>query len=142
MDEPSSGLDPVGRRELRALLTQLKNEGKTIFLSSHLLAEMESVCDRVGVLTQGKLVACGSPAEITRVRDQVAVQIAQGEQDEVLARAVHHWGGHVEAANGNAVGPRCWSRPRRCTRCWGCWRRGGRRCWPSRRGGRRWKRPS
>ena len=98
MDEPSSGLDPVGRRELRALLTQLKDDGKTIFLSSHLLAEMESVCDRVGVLAQGKLVACGTPAEITQTRDQVAVQIAQSEQDEVLARAVHHWGGHIEQA--------------------------------------------
>ena len=98
LDEPSSGLDPVGRKELRALLTQLKNDGKTIFLSSHLLSEMESVCDRVGVLARGTLVATGSPAEITQARDQVAVQIAPEEQDEVLARAVHHWGGRVEAA--------------------------------------------
>ena len=102
MDEPSSGLDPIGRRELRALLTQLKSDGKTIFLSSHLLSEMESVCDRVGVLAQGKLVACGTPAEITQTRNQVAVQIAQSEQDEVLARAVHHWGGQVETGGEGA----------------------------------------
>ena len=95
MDEPSSGLDPVGRKELRALLTQLKGEGKTIFLSSHLLSEMESVCDRVGVLAKGKLVACGTPAEITQTRDQVAVQIEQAERDEVLAREVETWGGRV-----------------------------------------------
>ena len=98
MDEPSSGLDPVGRKELRALLTQLKQEGKTIFLSSHLLSEMESVCDRVGVLAHGTLVASGTPAEITQTRDQVAVQIAQGERDEVLVREVECWGGRVEAA--------------------------------------------
>ena len=78
MDEPSSGLDPVGRKELRALLTTLKGEGKTIFLSSHLLSEMESVCDRVGVMARGRLVACGTPQEITRARDEVRVQIRAG----------------------------------------------------------------
>ncbi|MDQ2801080.1 MAG: ABC transporter ATP-binding protein, partial [Armatimonadota bacterium] len=97
MDEPSSGLDPVGRKELRELLTSLKNEGKTIFLSSHLLSEMESVCDRVGVMARGRLVACGSPQEITRVHDEVRVQIEQAERDEVLRAQVEDWGGSVEA---------------------------------------------
>jgi ABC-2 type transport system ATP-binding protein len=101
MDEPSSGLDPVGRKELRALLTTLKNEGKTIFLSSHLLSEMESVCDRVGVMARGRLVACGTPQEITRARDQVCVQIEQGERDEALNQGlraqIEGWGGTVEA---------------------------------------------
>ena len=96
MDEPSSGLDPVGRKELRELLTSLKNEGKTIFLSSHLLSEMEPVCDRVGVMAKGKLVACGAPSEITRVCDEVRVQIEQDERDEVLAKQVEDWGGRVE----------------------------------------------
>ena len=97
MDEPSSGLDPVGRKELRALLTTLKSEGKTIFLSSHLLSEMESVCDRVGVMARGRLVACGTPQEITQARDEVRVQIEQGERDEVLRAQVLDWGGTVEA---------------------------------------------
>jgi len=100
MDEPSSGLDPVGRKELRALLTTLKNEGKTIFLSSHLLSEMESVCDRVGVMARGRLVACGTPQEITRARDEVRVQIEPGERDEAVNEAlkaqVEDWGGTVE----------------------------------------------
>ena len=96
MDEPSSGLDPVGRKELRELLTSLKNEGKTIFLSSHLLSEMEPVCDRVGVMAKGKLVANGTPSEITRVCDEVRVQIEQDERDEVLAKQVEDWGGRVE----------------------------------------------
>ncbi len=98
MDEPSSGLDPVGRRELRALLVGLKGEGKTIFLSSHLLSEMESVCDRVGVMARGALVACGTPGEITRARDEVRVQIEQPERDEVLTAQVEGWGGTVEAS--------------------------------------------
>ncbi len=97
MDEPSSGLDPVGRKELRALLSQLKSEGKTIFLSSHLLSEMESVCDRVGVVAKGKLVACGTPAEITQTREEVTVQIEAAERDEVLAQEVQTLGGQVEA---------------------------------------------
>jgi len=96
MDEPSSGLDPVGRKELRELLTALKNEGKTIFLSSHLLSEMESVCDRVGVMAQGKLVACGTPSEITQTCSEVRVQIEQTERDEVLANQVEGLGGTVE----------------------------------------------
>ena len=99
MDEPSSGLDPVGRKELRALMTKLKNEGKTIFLSSHLLSEMESVCDHVGVMSRGKLVAQGTPAEITQARDEVLVQIEQTERDEVLQTQVEDWGGSVEASD-------------------------------------------
>ena len=100
MDEPSSGLDPVGRKELRELLVALKNEGKTIFLSSHLLSEMEPVCDRVGVMAHGKLVACGTPAEITQVCSDVRVQIepAIGEYDEVLAQQVEDWGGAMESS--------------------------------------------
>ena len=98
MDEPSSGLDPLGRKELRELLTALKNDGKTIFLSSHLLSEMESVCDRVGVMARGKLVACGTPSEITRAGDGVRVQIEQAERDEVLTAQITDWGGSVETA--------------------------------------------
>ena len=98
MDEPSSGLDPLGRKELRELLTALKNEGKTIFLSSHLLSEMESVCDRVGVMARGKLVACGTPSEITQARDEVRVQIEPAERDEVLRAQVEDWGGTMDPA--------------------------------------------
>jgi len=104
MDEPSSGLDPVGRKELRELLTTLKGEGKTIFLSSHLLSEMESVCDRVAVMARGKLVACGTPAEITQERDEVRVQIEQSERDEILTAQIAVFGGVVEPCdNGRAI---------------------------------------
>src|SRR4029077_10815455 len=56
LDEPTDGVDPVGRREIRALLQQLKAQGKTIFLNSHLLSEVELVCDRVGILQQGRMI--------------------------------------------------------------------------------------
>lgn len=97
MDEPSSGLDPVGRKELREMLTRLKSEGKTIFLSSHLLSEMEHVCDRVAVLSRGNLVAAGTPQEITQTRDRVAVQIESAERDDVLAQEVALLGGSLVA---------------------------------------------
>lgn len=61
LDEPTSGLDPIGRRHTRDLLLELRNEGKTIFLSSHLLSEVENICDIVAVLRRGRLVANGPP---------------------------------------------------------------------------------
>lgn len=60
LDEPTSGLDPVGRMEVRQLIQRLKNEGKTVFFSSHELGEVETVCDRVAILAQGQLKAAGS----------------------------------------------------------------------------------
>lgn len=65
LDEPMSGLDPVGRRDLKNLILELKTEGKTIFFNSHILADVEALCDRVGILTAGRLVACGSVQEIS-----------------------------------------------------------------------------
>lgn len=102
MDEPSSGLDPVGRKELRALLTELKQAGKTIFLSSHLLSEMESVCDQVGILARGKLVACGAPSEITQTRDEVLVQVESAERETDWQTEVAAWGGAVEPSGEGA----------------------------------------
>lgn len=64
LDEPTSGLDPIGRRHTRDLLGQLRNEGKTVFLSSHLLSEVESLCDIVAVLKAGELVTCGAPEDV------------------------------------------------------------------------------
>jgi len=59
LDEPTDGVDPIGRREIRDILLNVKKQGRTIFLNSHLLAEVETVCDRVGVLNFGKLIKTG-----------------------------------------------------------------------------------
>ncbi len=66
LDEPMSGLDPVGRREVRDLIEELKNEGKTIFFSTHILSDAESLCDRVAVLNKGELRGIGVVADLTR----------------------------------------------------------------------------
>jgi ABC-2 type transport system ATP-binding protein len=62
LDEPTNGLDPAGMREIRELLRSLADAGATVFVSSHLLGEVEAVCDRVGVLSRGRLVAEGPPS--------------------------------------------------------------------------------
>jgi ABC-2 type transport system ATP-binding protein len=65
LDEPTDGLDPVGRRDVRALLVELRNRGKTVFLNSHLLSELEMVCDRVAILVEGLVARQGTLSELT-----------------------------------------------------------------------------
>ena len=67
LDEPTDGVDPIGRREIRDLIVRLRDEGKTIFLNSHLLSEVEQVCTRVAILNKGHLVREGTVAELTAV---------------------------------------------------------------------------
>src|ERR671930_854603 len=68
LDEPTSALDPVGRRTVRTLLEELRRRGVSVLLNSHLLSEVELVCDRVVILLGGEVVAAGSPAELARPR--------------------------------------------------------------------------
>jgi ABC-2 type transport system ATP-binding protein len=64
LDEPMSGLDPVGRREVRDIILELKRQGRTVFFSTHILSDAEMLCDRVAVLAGGKLQGVGAPNEI------------------------------------------------------------------------------
>jgi ABC-2 type transport system ATP-binding protein len=64
LDEPMSGLDPMGRREVRDLILSLKREGKTVFFSTHILSDVETLCDRVAVLNRGKLVGSGHLSDL------------------------------------------------------------------------------
>jgi ABC-2 type transport system ATP-binding protein len=68
LDEPTSALDPVGRRTVRLLLEDLRSRGVSVLLNSHLLSEIELVCDRVVILRGGELVAAGAPSELARPR--------------------------------------------------------------------------
>jgi ABC-2 type transport system ATP-binding protein len=64
LDEPMSGLDPLGRREVRDIILELKREGRTVLFSTHILSDAEMLCDRVGVIVGGKLRGVGTPGEI------------------------------------------------------------------------------
>ncbi|HJX00502.1 MAG TPA: ABC transporter ATP-binding protein, partial [Terriglobales bacterium] len=65
LDEPMSGLDPLGRREVRDLIQQLKQEGKTVFFSTHILSDAEALCDRVAIIHKGELKGVGAVEELT-----------------------------------------------------------------------------
>ncbi|HZB05806.1 MAG TPA: ABC transporter ATP-binding protein [Thermoleophilaceae bacterium] len=77
LDEPTSALDPVGRRVVRDLLGEVRSQGIAVMLSSHLLSEVELVCDRVAILVGGQIVARGTPAELARPSG-VEVDTAEG----------------------------------------------------------------
>jgi ABC-2 type transport system ATP-binding protein len=77
LDEPTSALDPVGRRTVRQLLEELRRRGVSVLLNSHLLSEIELVCDRVVILLHGQVVAEGSPAELSRARG-VEIETEEG----------------------------------------------------------------
>src|SRR5436853_3945360 len=74
MDEPMSGLDPIGRREIRDLLLGLRRQNKTIFFSSHILSDVETLCDRAAIMTNGKLLRCGTVEELT-AQDETTLEI-------------------------------------------------------------------
>ncbi|MGQ9456094.1 MAG: ABC transporter ATP-binding protein [Armatimonadota bacterium] len=74
LDEPTSGLDPIGRRHTRDLLLKLKEEGRTVFLSSHLLSELENLCDIVAIIRDGTLVAYGAPEQIRSSSTYIRIQ--------------------------------------------------------------------
>jgi len=65
LDEPTDGVDPIGRRAIRDILRKLQEEGKTIFINSHLLSEVEMICDQVAILDKGKLLSSGTVEELT-----------------------------------------------------------------------------
>lgn len=73
LDEPTDGVDPIGRMEIREILLNQKNAGKTIFLNSHLLSEVEMVCDKVGIIHHGKLVQEGSISDLTGAGNEYIV---------------------------------------------------------------------
>ena len=87
LDEPTSALDPVGRREVRDLLLRLRDEGKTIFLNTHLLSEVEMISDRVAVIRSGRLVATGAVSDFRDTAEEAEVRIAPDDGPAAAALA-------------------------------------------------------
>ena len=86
LDEPMSGLDPLGRREVRALILELRDQGHTVFFSSHILSDAEALCSRVAVVAGGRLVAEGRLADLTEFRVRGWELVVANLPDEALER--------------------------------------------------------
>ena len=83
LDEPASGLDPLGRKHLRELLAALRNQGKTVFLNSHLLSEIERICDRVAILVEGTVIKQGRLDQMTRDKQFYEIETAGAEPSAI-----------------------------------------------------------
>jgi ABC-2 type transport system ATP-binding protein len=84
LDEPTTGLDPIGTREMKDLILSLKAQGKTVLLCSHLLADVQDVCDRITILFRGKMQTIGQVRDLLQVKDVTQIQ-TQGMNDQQIA---------------------------------------------------------
>jgi ABC-2 type transport system ATP-binding protein len=90
LDEPMSGLDPLGRREVRDIILELKKDGRTVLFSTHILSDAEMLCDQVGVIVGGKLRGVGTPGEMVGIKTQgmeILFEVADGTNLPLLAKA-------------------------------------------------------
>ena len=116
-DEPMSGLDPMGRREVRDLMEQLKHEGKTVFFSTHILSDAEALCDRVAIIHKGELRGVGAVADLTSTVQGKVEVVWQGTQIPASLKA---WA-RIATSPEIRCAPSCRkrSRTRPSTRCGG-----------------------
>ncbi len=95
LDEPTSGLDPIGTREMKDLILKLKAQGKTVLMSSHLLADVQDVCDRIAILHQGELKELGRVDSLLKVRDETQIRakgLSESAQAEIRSVIERHHG--------------------------------------------------
>jgi ABC-2 type transport system ATP-binding protein len=87
LDEPTDGVDPAGRREIRDVLLRLKSEGRTVFVNSHLLSELEMICDRVAILVAGRVVQQGTLDQLTLDRQCFSIEISASTDSAALLKS-------------------------------------------------------
>jgi ABC-2 type transport system ATP-binding protein len=88
LDEPMSGLDPIGRRDVRDIILRLKHEGKTIFFSSHILPDVEMICDRIGILVNGRLKAVGTVQELAGASSVNSIELVVEDVSEAVLAGI------------------------------------------------------
>jgi ABC-2 type transport system ATP-binding protein len=107
LDEPTDGVDPVGRRDIRNMLSRLREEGRTVLLNSHLLSELEMVCDRVAILVQGQVKSHGTIDELTAESRRYEVEVGAGPGGRVEEGAAERARAALDGVlrtNGDAAG--------------------------------------
>jgi ABC-2 type transport system ATP-binding protein len=102
LDEPMSGLDPVGRKEVRDLILDLKARGKTVFFSTHIIPDVEMICDRVGIIVNGRLIRVG-PVEELLGSEVESIEITASGLDEAALSDVARWSVGPPVQRGNRV---------------------------------------
>jgi ABC-2 type transport system ATP-binding protein len=95
LDEPMSGLDPIGRRDVRDIILQLRDGGKTVFFSTHILPDVEMICDRVAILVKGRLRAVGAVQDLVGAASVTSVEIIVEALTEEAASEATSRGGMV-----------------------------------------------
>ncbi len=98
LDEPTVGVDPIGRKIIRDILLHFKEEGKTIFLNSHLLSEVEMICDKVAILDKGQLIRTGTVEELTS--PSKTYRFATSKLSPETVQDIHKYSLHLEQHNG------------------------------------------
>jgi ABC-2 type transport system ATP-binding protein len=95
LDEPTSGLDPIGTSEIKHLIRELREQGKTIVLSGHLLADMQDICDRIAILHRGELKEIGRVSDLLTVQDvtQIKARNLSPAAVEEIKNVIHRHGG-------------------------------------------------
>ncbi|HWE95388.1 MAG TPA: ATP-binding cassette domain-containing protein [Tepidisphaeraceae bacterium] len=95
LDEPTDGVDPVGRKDIRDVMSRLRRQGKTVFLNSHVLTELESICDRVAILVRGQVARQGTIDELTVARQRYEIELAWPDplagREKVLTALAAPW---------------------------------------------------
>ncbi len=99
LDEPTSGLDPIGRKEVRDLILELRDQGKTVFFSSHILTDIEAIADQVAIVARGSLQSIGTPAELVK-RTVLGIDVKVRIADDAEITALTEHGSHVRRAAG------------------------------------------
>jgi len=100
LDEPMTGLDPIGRKEVRDIMQNLKQQGKTVFFSTHILGDVEAICDRVAIMNLGKLLSLGSIRELVPLESQSADIIWVDQSSDFRAWLSETWKSEVQQQAG------------------------------------------
>src|SRR6266705_810787 len=86
LDEPMSGLDPIGRKDVRDIILGLRDEGRTVLFSTHILSDVEAICDRVGILVEGRLTDCGALADLEAPGARAVELVVENASPDLVAR--------------------------------------------------------
>ena len=107
LDEPTTGLDPIGTREMKDLILSLKQQGKTVLLCSHLLADVQDVCDRITILFRGQMQTLGDVRDLLQVKDVTHIE-TEGLNECRSPSCGSSWPGWASATRGSPTRRRRW----------------------------------